>query len=75
MTAGQINPDAPDLADLLRKVAARDRVAFAALYRQTSAKLHGVVARILTRGDQSGEVLQEVFVRIRALKRSAKRDV
>ena len=64
MTAGQLNPDASDLADLLRRVASRDRAAFAALYRQTSAKLHGVVARIVTRGDQSGEVLQEVFVRI-----------
>jgi RNA polymerase sigma-70 factor (ECF subfamily) len=53
-----------DLVDLLQRVATRDRVAFAILYRQTSAKLHGVVARILTRGDLSGDVLQEVFVRI-----------
>ena len=34
------------------------------LYKQTRAKLHGVIARILTKGDLSGEVLQEVFVRI-----------
>jgi RNA polymerase sigma-70 factor (ECF subfamily) len=53
-----------DLVDLLRRVGARDRTAFAALYRQTNAKLHGVVARILTRGDLSGEILQEVYVRI-----------
>jgi RNA polymerase sigma-70 factor (ECF subfamily) len=45
-------------------VAGRDQAAFAALYKQTSAKLYGVIARILTRGDTSGEVLQEVFVRI-----------
>ncbi len=53
-----------DLADLLRRVAARDAAAFAALYRQTHAKLYGVVARILTRGDLSGEALQEAYVRI-----------
>jgi RNA polymerase sigma-70 factor (ECF subfamily) len=55
---------AAELADLLRRVAARDSVAFAMLYKQTRGKLYGVVARILTRGDLSGEVLQEVFVRI-----------
>ncbi len=53
-----------DLAELLRRVAARDPGAFAALYRQTSAKLYGVIARILTRGDSSGDALQEVYVRI-----------
>ena len=71
MTQGSQTPNAtpsassgPDLAALLSRVATRDRAAFATLYRLTSAKLHGVVARILTRGDQSGEVLQEVYVRI-----------
>ena len=68
MTVGSPTPDATppgsDLAELLRRVAGKDRAAFAALYRQTSAKLHGVIARIVTRGDQSGEVLQEVYVRI-----------
>src|SRR5271156_2013941 len=71
MTAGPQQPTATpaaggdvDLVDLLRRVGARDRAAFAILYRQTAAKLHGVVARILTRGDLSGEVLQEVYVRI-----------
>jgi RNA polymerase sigma-70 factor (ECF subfamily) len=52
------------LADLLRQVAARDTTAFAALYKQTSAKLYGVVARILTRGDVAADVLQEAYVRI-----------
>jgi RNA polymerase sigma-70 factor (ECF subfamily) len=71
MTAGPKNPSTTpmsggdvDLVDLLRRVTARDRAAFAMLYRQTSAKLHGVVARILTRGDLSGDILQEVYVRI-----------
>ena len=35
--------DGRDLADLLRRVAARDEAAFAALYRLTSAKLNGIV--------------------------------
>jgi RNA polymerase sigma-70 factor (ECF subfamily) len=53
----------PDLAELLGKVAQRDRAAFAALYRASSAKLYGVVARILPSGE-AGEVLQEAFVKI-----------
>jgi RNA polymerase sigma-70 factor, ECF subfamily len=53
-----------DLADLLSRIAARDAAAFAALYKQTSAKLYGVVARILTRGDVAADVLQEAYVRI-----------
>ena len=55
---------APDeLAELLAKTAAKDRAAFAALYRATSAKLYGVVSRILSHGDAS-EVLQEAYVKI-----------
>ena len=53
-----------DLAQLLGRVAARDAAAFATLYRATHAVLYGVVARILTRGDASGEALQEAYVRI-----------
>ncbi|THD48950.1 MAG: sigma-70 family RNA polymerase sigma factor [Bradyrhizobium sp.] len=53
-----------DLVELLRRTAARDAQGFAALYRQTHALLYGVVARILTRGDASGEALQEAYVRI-----------
>jgi RNA polymerase sigma-70 factor (ECF subfamily) len=53
-----------DLTDLLIRIAARDAPAFAALYKQTSAKLYGVVARILTRGDIAADVLQEAYVRI-----------
>src|ERR1700731_2773046 len=53
-----------DLAGLLIRIAARDAAAFAALYKQTNAKLYGVVARILTRGDAAADALQEVYVRI-----------
>jgi RNA polymerase sigma-70 factor (ECF subfamily) len=52
-----------ELAALLAKVAVKDRAAFAALYRATSTKLYGVVARILSHGDAS-EVLQEAYVKI-----------
>jgi RNA polymerase sigma-70 factor, ECF subfamily len=53
-----------DLADLLSRIAARDAAAFAALYKRTSAKLYGIVARILPRGDVAADVLQEAYVRI-----------
>jgi RNA polymerase sigma-70 factor, ECF subfamily len=53
-----------DLADLLRRIAARDAAALAALYKETSAKLYGVVARILPRGDAAADALQEAYVRI-----------
>jgi RNA polymerase sigma-70 factor (ECF subfamily) len=48
-----------DLADLLGRAAARDAAAFAALYKETSAKLFGIVARILPRGDAAADALQE----------------
>jgi RNA polymerase sigma-70 factor (ECF subfamily) len=53
-----------DLNRLMRRVATRDTIAFAALYKQTSAKLYGVVARILNRSDVAADVLQETYVRI-----------
>jgi RNA polymerase sigma-70 factor (ECF subfamily) len=53
-----------ELTHLLRRVAARDAAAFAALYKQTSAKLYGVVARILNRSDIAADVLQEAYVRV-----------
>ena len=51
-----------DLAQLLARVAVRDRAAFATLYKLTQAKLYGVVARILVRSDLAGEILQEAYV-------------
>src|SRR5271167_263313 len=53
-----------DLSNLLRRIATRDATAFAALYKQTNAKLYGVVARILTSGEAAAGALQEVYVRI-----------
>ncbi len=57
-------PESVDLLELMRRVAKRDRAAFAALYQATSAKLFGVVARIISRRDIAGEILQETYVRI-----------
>jgi RNA polymerase sigma-70 factor, ECF subfamily len=53
-----------DLARLLSRVAARDAAAFSAVYSQTNAKLYGIVARILNRGDAAADVVQEAYVRI-----------
>lgn len=55
---------ARDLADLLGRVVHKDKAAFSALYRATSAKLYGIVLRILHRRDLADEVLQEVYVKI-----------
>ena len=61
---GGLKPGESDLTDLMRRVAARDEAAFRALYRQTSARLYGIVFRILPRKDAAAEALQEAYVRI-----------
>ncbi len=53
-----------DLSGLLGRVAAGDEAAFAALYRATSGRLNGVVARILPARDVAAEALQDAYVRI-----------
>lgn len=53
-----------ELAGLLARVALGDRAAFAALYRQTSAHLLGVVLRIQRDRAQAEDVLQEVYVNV-----------
>jgi RNA polymerase sigma-70 factor (ECF subfamily) len=53
---------ASNLVSLLHRVAAQDRAAFSALYQATSAKLYGIILRILQRRDIADEVLQEVYV-------------
>jgi RNA polymerase sigma-70 factor (ECF subfamily) len=53
-----------DLSGLLGRVAAGDAAAFAALYRATSGRLNGVVARILPARDAAAEALQDAYVRI-----------
>lgn len=55
---------AQDIIDLLARTARQDRAAFAHLYQATSAKLFGIIVRILKRPDLADEVLQEVFVKI-----------
>ncbi len=53
-----------DIQALLVRVAAKDSAAFATLYDATSAKLYGVILRILRRREVADEVLQEVYVKI-----------
>jgi RNA polymerase sigma-70 factor (ECF subfamily) len=53
-----------DLSHDLQRVARRDRAAFSKVYQATSAKLYGIVLRILSRRDVADEVLQEVYVKI-----------
>lgn len=53
-----------DLISLLQRTASQDRAAFRELYHATSAKLYGVILRILHRSDMADEVLQEVYVKI-----------
>ncbi|MBC7944429.1 MAG: sigma-70 family RNA polymerase sigma factor [Burkholderiales bacterium] len=60
----QANSISPPLQDLLARCALGDQRAFAALYRNTSAKLFSVSLRILRREDWAEEVLQESFVNI-----------
>ena len=55
---------ADDLADLLSRVAAKDRAAFGAVYRAVSPKLFGIVLRILRRRELAEDVLQDVFLTI-----------
>ena len=57
-------PSQADITQLLQRLAARDRGAFAPLYEATSSKLFGIILRILKRRDVAEEVLQEVYVKI-----------
>ena len=59
ITAAQEN-----LSLLMRKVAARDREAFTELYKVTSAKLFGIIVRILPGKGVADEVMQEVYFKI-----------
>lgn len=52
------------LASLLRQSARGDEQAFAALYDATSARVHGLVLRVIRDPAQSEEVTQEVFLQI-----------
>lgn len=51
------------VADLLLRCATQDRAAFRSLYAATSAKLMGVLLRILGNRAEAEDALQEVFTR------------
>jgi RNA polymerase sigma-70 factor, ECF subfamily len=53
-----------EIAQLLARTALRDRAAFTVLYQRTSAKLFGVLLRILKDRAEAEEALQEVYVKI-----------
>lgn len=53
-----------DIADLIARCALRDRAAFRSLYERTSAKLFGVILRILRDRSEAEEAIQEVYVKI-----------
>jgi RNA polymerase sigma-70 factor, ECF subfamily len=53
-----------DLADAIARIARGDGAAFATLYSATSAKLYGIIIRIIGRRDVADDVLQEVYVRL-----------
>ncbi len=53
-----------ELSLLLASVAKRDEAAFERLYEATSAKLYGVVLRILKRQGLTEEVIQDTDVKI-----------
>ena len=55
----------PDpIADLLARIAAQDRAALTTLYAASSAKLMGVMIRMLGDRAEAEDAVQEVFIRI-----------
>ncbi len=55
---------APPLAGLLRQAARGDEAAFAQVYDLTSARVHGLVLRVVRDPAQAEEVTQEVFLQV-----------
>ena len=53
-----------DLAGDLEQVATGNVDAYIRVYRATSAKLFGIIVRILGRGEVAEEILQEVYLRV-----------
>ncbi|MBD3763947.1 MAG: sigma-70 family RNA polymerase sigma factor [Rhodobacterales bacterium] len=53
-----------NVADLLIRVAEQDRLAFRQLYRETSAKLYGMLLRMLGNRAEAEDVLQETYTRV-----------
>ena len=53
-----------EIAELIARCSLRDRQAFRTLYQRTSAKLFGVVLRILRNRAEAEEAIQEVYIKI-----------
>lgn len=53
-----------DLIDALSRASRGDQQAFAQVYAATSAKLYGIIVRIVRRRDVADDILQEVYVRV-----------
>lgn len=58
------SPNHSDLDPLVRAAATGDVAAFAALYGRTAAQVHGVIVRILGRGEDAAETLQETYLKV-----------
>ena len=56
--------DGRDLDALLRRVGARDREAFAALYDTTRSRVYGMVLRVLRDRGYSEETTQDVYMQV-----------
>jgi RNA polymerase sigma-70 factor (ECF subfamily) len=59
-----IETPSKDIADLIARCALRDRAAFRTLYERTSAKLFGVILRILKDRSEAEDAIQDVYVKI-----------
>ncbi|MCD7058898.1 sigma-70 family RNA polymerase sigma factor [Pelagibacterium xiamenense] len=53
-----------EIAGLIARTALADRTAFRALYARTSAKLFGVVLRILGNRSEAEDAVQDIYVKI-----------
>jgi RNA polymerase sigma-70 factor, ECF subfamily len=53
-----------ELVELIRRSARGHEDAFATLYDKTSARIYGIVLRVLRSPDQAAEVTQEVYVEV-----------
>ncbi len=58
------SPGAAELSALLARAADGDRQAFGIFYHRTSAKLFGIILRILIERTEAEDVVQEVYVTI-----------
>lgn len=63
-TSASRNDRSDDIGDLLRKIAARDRRAFEALYGETAGRVCAIVLRLVRDRASADDVLQNVFVKV-----------